>query len=454
MSELRQRPTTENPADLKRYWEERGMPWRTEPEIPEERQRELAARRAITPDFEQGIYPFKEIKLTRADVEWLLATHEDNAGHRGPVEWQGEHRWRFDGPDLRGALLSGEDLSKLPLTRVLGSLRSTEWVDAKPDQREMAAVHLERCTLWQTNLQGANLRSAHLEGASLADAYMQGARLHGAHLEGASFPYTNLEGARLDGANFGGKVIGRKELKQLRMRMPDYPSVVPPADLQFIFFDSATHLDEIQMGDHRLGWASLANVRWGDANITVVDWSKVKMVGDEREAQRSRDPHGKPKERNTRRSEHQNAARTYRQLATLLREQGVTEDGDRFAHRAQMLERQVNLRRGRPLRYLGSLFLDLVAGYGYKPLRSVLTYLLVVAGFAVAYFALGAPGGHPLTWNEALVVSLTAFHGRGFFATAFQPGDPQAAVAASEAVIGLLIEITFIATFTQRFFAR
>jgi hypothetical protein len=69
-------------------------------------------------------------------------------------------------------------------------------------------------------------------------------------------------------------------------------------------------------------------------------------------------------------------------------------------------------------------------------------------------FLWAALGGHALTWNEALIVSLTAFHGRGFFAAAFRPGDPQAAVAAGEAVLGLLIEITFIATFTQRFFAR
>jgi hypothetical protein len=87
-------------------------------------------------------------------------------------------------------------------------------------------------------------------------------------------------------------------------------------------------------------------------------------------------------------------------------------------------------------------------------LRSFATYLLVVTVFGLVYWALGAQTGHTLTWNEAGVVSLTAFHGRGFFATAFQPGDPQAAVAAIEAVIGLLIEITFIATFTQRFFAR
>ena len=49
---------------------------------------------------------------------------------------------------------------------------------------------------------------------------------------------------------------------------------------------------------------------------------------------------------------------------------------------------------------------------------------------------------------------MTAFYGRGFFARAFQPGDPQAAVAAHEAVLGFLIEITFIATFTNSFFAR
>jgi hypothetical protein len=74
--------------------------------------------------------------------------------------------------------------------------------------------------------------------------------------------------------------------------------------------------------------------------------------------------------------------------------------------------------------------------------------------FSGAYFGLGMLYAHPLSWNEAIVVSLTAFHGRGFFSTAFSPGGPQAALAAVEAVIGLLIEIAFIATFTQRLFAR
>jgi len=49
---------------------------------------------------------------------------------------------------------------------------------------------------------------------------------------------------------------------------------------------------------------------------------------------------------------------------------------------------------------------------------------------------------------------LTAFHGQGFFPEQFHPGDPQAFVAAIEAFVGLLIEITFIATFTQRLFGK
>ena len=85
-----------------------------------------------------------------------------------------------------------------------------------------------------------------------------------------------------------------------------------------------------------------------------------------------------------------------------------------------------------------------------------MTYLLMIGVFAGAYFVLGLreSGPHHLAWYEALVVSLTAFHGRGFFAEQFKPADPQAFVAAVEAVVGLFIEISFIATFTHRFFGK
>ena|SRR2546425_12753729 len=95
-----QRPTA-NDRDLWRaYWREQRQPWRTEPELDSVRQSFLTERLAIKPDIEQGTYPFKDMKLARADVEWLLATHEK--GHE-PVDWSDEHQQEHLGLDLRGA---------------------------------------------------------------------------------------------------------------------------------------------------------------------------------------------------------------------------------------------------------------------------------------------------------------------------------------------------------------
>jgi hypothetical protein len=49
----------------------------------------------------------------------------------------------------------------------------------------------------------------------------------------------------------------------------------------------------------------------------------------------------------------------------------------------------------------------------------VQVYLVRVVGFAAAYFVLGQTIGPHLQWYEALVISLTAFHGRGFFSQQF-----------------------------------
>jgi hypothetical protein len=198
----------------------------------------------------------------------------------------------------------------------------------------------------------------------------------------------------------------------------------------------------------------LADVVWNDAPLARVAWEELSRVGDEAAARQRVDADGKKKDVTTRRSEYEAAVRAYRLLAVELRSQGLNEHADRYAYRAQRCERRLLRMQRHYLQYLGSWILDLISGYSYRPIRSLVTYLVVVVGFGLAYWAMGVQSGHTLTGTEAAVVSLTAFHGRGFFATAFQPGDPQAAVAAIEAVLGLLIEITFIATFTNRFFAR
>jgi uncharacterized protein YjbI with pentapeptide repeats len=530
------RPVTDDRAAWRTWWRAQGQHWRLEPEISAERQALLAERRTTTPDVRARGYPFSAISLSRADVEWLLATHENG---RGPVHWDDPAQRERVGLDLRGADLRGANLRGLPLARLLGGLAG-----ATDEQIAAAAVHLERSDLREAQLQGADLRGAwlegaraenahmelaqcvraqmkqidlrhaRLEGASLREAFMEkanlfeahlegatlsgtrlkaaslsgaflegasiggarlenaflrnthleGARLYGArldraslvgaHLEGAQLRRAHLEGASLANAALGGKRMAADDLSRIRQWAPDFPEVLRPADMQRAFFDTASVLDNVSLGDPQNGYAELADTRWGETNLAVIRWTDGRnaiILGDEREARRRVTPEGKPKSRAERLADLERAVRANRQLAVALQAQGLNEDAGRFAYRAQRLQAQVLRRQYRIGQYLFSRFLDLLAGYGYRPWRSLVAYLLVIAGFALTFWLQGMLSGPHLAWNEALVISLTAFHGRGFFPEQFRPGDPQSAIAAIEAVIGLLIEICFIATFTQRF---
>jgi hypothetical protein len=120
--------------------------------------------------------------------------------------------------------------------------------------------------------------------------------------------------------------------------------------------------------------------------------------------------------------------------------------------REQALERKSLFLEGRLLPWTFSGVLNLVGGYGERPGRALLIYLLTVFGFASAYALIGQAEGAHLPLLAALVYSVTSFHGRGFF-----PGgipsltDPLVWLAALEAVVGLFIELVFIATFSRRF---
>jgi hypothetical protein len=408
------RPRTDDADAWKAYWRALGMPWRADPEIDPERQRYLAKRRASSVEIERGLYPFRDadgrIPLTRADVEWLLATHESD-GLRGPVDWHDPRQRGRLGLDLRGADLSQVDLHRMPLAGLRGSLSFEEAGEGTTDIVDLAAILLVH----------ANLREAQLNGAELRRALLSGADLRGADLSRAELYNAFLEGARLGQSSLAGASVRRAVLSA----------------------DTALYLT--RLSDATYGSVRLRDIRWNGADLSVIDWAHVRALGDELII-RTR--------RRSRRNDYPNATRANRQLAVALRSQGLNEDADRFAYRAQRLQRRVLLQQRHLIRAFGSWLLDVVAGYGYRPIRSLIAYVIIICAFAAAYFALGDANGQALSWNEAIVISMTAFHGRGFFSAVFQPGDLQAAVAAIEAFIGLLIEIVLIATFTQRFFAR
>src|SRR5579884_145154 len=363
-------------------------------------ERQVELHDAYERNVAAGRPPYAGIAIhTRGEVRWIFRERR----------WSGEARLPSGAqrPDLRQA-----DLSRINLGDV-----------------SLVEAHCEGARLFEANLRGAHLASAHLEDSVLTGANFDDANLTGAHLEraaarNASFANADLfiahcEDAFLAGTNFAG------------------------ASLRRSFFSAGSSLNDAILWDDERISPQLADVRWGDINLATIDWARVRLTGDEQNARQPVDREGKPKTAEKRLANFQRAVRVNRQLATALRSQGLHEDADRFAYRAQFLRRQILLRQGNVAGYVGSTFLDALAGYGYKPARSIIAYLMIILGFTVAYL-LNAQFVTPhLSWDEALVLSISSFHGRGFFATNVSLGDTYARLAAGEAILGLFVEISF-----------
>ncbi len=487
---VQQRPANDDKEAWKAHWRAQGQPWRTKPEIDIERQKYLTKRRTITPHLEQNIYPFKGIKLSCADVEWLLATHENG---RGPIDWSDEKQREREGLDLRGADLHHEDLRGLPLIRLRGGLTFTEWYFGTEQERSDAAAQMEKANFTGAQLDGAIFGGAQLQGTDFHDAQLQGGDLTGAQLRGANFTSAHLwramlSMAHLEGAIFGGTKLQEANLKFAKLNEASFIGAdltradvseaqlekanLNSANLEGTFFNRShlekvdlrnallkgTHLNHSILGDKHGTGPRLADAQWDNMNLSVVDWSQVRMLDDEFEVRQKpkntifsrKDQLGKTIQL----EDHQAAVRANRQLAVALQNQGMNEQAARFTYHAQLMQRKVYWLERKIWQYLFSLFLDLLAGYGYKPWKAFIAYLIVILAFATAYFIIGHKVGPILSPLSSIVFSMTSFHGRGFFPGGITLDDPLTVLAALEAFVGLLIEATFIATLTQRLFGK
>jgi uncharacterized protein YjbI with pentapeptide repeats len=183
------------------------------------------------------------------------------------------------GVDLRGADLYDEDVSGLPLTRMLAGPEKV--VVTSEDEYQADA---------ETHLEGVSLAGAHLEGAVLSSTSHAGANLAGAHLEAALLVHVKMSAATLAGAQLAG------------------------ADLRRATLDPLTRLESASFGAPCHGYALVGGVRWSGADLTGVDWTPVLEVGDEPEARRRRVRDGARKSRAARLAEYNDAIKTYRRL--------------------------------------------------------------------------------------------------------------------------------------------
>jgi hypothetical protein len=215
--------------------------------------------------------------------------------------------------------------------------------------------------------------------------------------------------------------------------------------------DKATLLNGALL-DH----ASLDQATFDNTNLSVVDWKKVPILGDEETAQNPKDSDGKRKSHQQRVTEYQAAVRAYRRLAVALQANGLSAESANYLYRASIMERRLARHERRVGAYFFSVLLAVLAGYGYRLGRIVVAYVTVVAAFALAFLAARYFAGTVIDWEqvgEATQISLNAIHGRVFFAQ-LTLDSVQAWIATIESVVGIVIEGVFVAMLIQRFFGR
>ena len=426
--------------------------------------------------------PFADFALTGADVFWLAVLM---VGAGDIAIWEKKfvdplEKSFFDLRDLHlekanleGAQLHGTYLRRAQLQEAkLGGaqLQEADLEGAQLEGANLFKAQLKGANLERANFKGANLGWAQLEGANLRKAqlketYLRGARLEGADLQEAQLEEADLQGAQLEGAN----------LRAARMS---------GVDLREAFLDAKTQLATAFL----TSTIQVADVVWNGVPLTRLEWVLVPRLGDEVVARQNwtRLPlthRSRPKTTTEWRDGYQAAARAYRQLAIALREQGISDGADRFTYRALIMQRKALWWLIRtlihqslstsglvlPLRlrlwailgiiqfigvYLFSLFLAVLTGYGFRMSRILVAYGLLILTFGGAYWGLDRHAHDPLNFGQALIVSITAFHGRVFSYNPFTLSDPQIVVTAIEAICGLVIEGLFVAMLVQRFFNR
>jgi uncharacterized protein YjbI with pentapeptide repeats len=414
--------------------------------------------------------PFDGETLTGADVLWLAARSlADSDDRQELADWAqrlqpqpkdvGVSLYLLRALNLQGAIL---DHAHLERANLLG---------AHLEKASFRGAHLEGANLWEAHLEGTTFNSGHLEGAELWKARLEEASFVAAHLEGANLWEAHLEQVNLFGAHLEQATLREAHLEGADLR----GAQLQGANLWMSFLDRGTLLNGALLADAQHGSARVADVHWGEVNLAVVDWSRVKELGDERvPSQHNPQPQSSPpapdqniakmslRERRQARREAAakqtfalvDAARAHRQLATVLRTQGIPDEADRFAYRAQLCQRQVLRRQHQYGPWLFAWLLALLAGYGYRLERILLTYVLTISAFAAVYFTMGVPDGFPhdtMPLVDAFQVSITAIHGRVFFEQ-LTLGSAVAWVAAAESIIGIVIEGVFTAMLVQRFF--
>jgi len=348
-------------------------------------------------------------------------------------------RGKFRGMYLQGANLSNAILDSADCfcaRLVDASLNDASCQKTNLSRADLTGTIARRVRLDGAQLGETRLVKARLENANFDEAYAQRADFLGALLQHASFKANaNLKDTILSSANADGTDFSYAQLQG--------------ATLRGLVVTGATNLEGCVLDTRTV----MGGVNWNSGvSLIAIDWSNAPTLGDEILIESIRERF--PTDRLKLLEAYRTASRAYHGLSAALDTQRMSAARSRYRLREQRLQRVILRLEGNYPGWIFSWLLDIVAGYGERPGKTLFIYLTVISLWATLDYGLALVyGPHSFCWVDFLAFSIASFHGRGFFpASAAQIPiySPITRLAEVEAALGLFIELTFIASFTRR----
>ncbi len=339
-------------------------------------------------------------------VKKLLEKHKDDKDLTSEMDYI-KLGWDWSEADLSGWKLEGLKLSN---KGNIANLQNANFSRANLENINLTSANLEKAYFGGANLKNANLRESVLTGAYLRGAILENATLHKSCLQSADMRGTNLQNAKLWSSNLQGAKLIRANLKNAG-------------------FNEKTILHDV----------NLYQCQIDNSTLKFADNQLDKKVIQEKN------------------NDYKKAKEVYRNLKNYFIQEGMYNISGEYYYREKLMEAKCNWKDKKYFKWISNMFLNLVAGYGERPLRVLIWWVGIILGYSFIYYFYNGiyirMANNINSYNpkflEALYFSIVTFTTLGFGDFAPKPGFFQL-FASFEALLGAIFMAMFIFVFVRQ----